>query len=220
MAIILADVFGSPNIGVYCFCNERLAIVPPGLTNRKINQFAETLGVNVCKTTIGGSTLVGALVTGNSNCVLVPHIIREYELERIRKEFLKVVVVESKWTALGNVVLANDLGAVVHSEAPRDIVEAVNDELGVKPVFGNIAKLPFVGALGIATNKGAIVSPHALEEEQSMIESALHVTVEPSSTNGGVPFVKSGILANSKGAVVGPLTRGAELMQISRTLGV
>jgi len=220
MAVILADVFGSPNIGVYCFCNERLAIVPPGLTNHKIDQFAETLGVSVCKTTIGGTALVGALVTGNSNGVLVPHMIREYELERIRKEFSNVVVVESKWTALGNVVLANDLGAVVHPETPTNIVDAVNDVLKVKPAFGNIAKLPFVGALGIATNKGAIVSPNALEEEMALIESALHVTVEPSSTNGGVPFVKSGILANSKGAVVGPLTRGAELMQISRTIGV
>jgi len=219
MAIILADVFGSPNIGVYCFCNEKVAIVPPGLTNRKLNQFAETLGVGVCKTTIGGSALVGALVTGNSNSVLVPHIVRDYELERIQ-EFSKVVIVDAKWTALGNVVLANDLGAVVHPDAPREVVKAVNKELAVKPVPGKIGTLSFVGALGIATNKGAILSPNTLGEERSVIESALHVSVELSSTNGGVPFVKSGILANSKGAVVGPLTRGAELMQISRTLEV
>ncbi len=219
MTIILADVFGSPNIGVYCFCNESVAIVPPGLTNRKLNQFAEALGVGVCKTTIGGSTLVGALVTGNSNSVLVPHIIRDYELERIQ-EFAKVVTVNAKWTALGNVVLANDLGAIVHPDTPREVVEAVNDELAVKPIPGMIGALSFVGALGIATNKGVILSPNTRDEERSVIESALHVPVELSSTNGGVPFVKSGILANTKGAVVGPLTRGAELMQISRALGV
>jgi translation initiation factor 6 len=219
MAIILADVFGSPNIGVYCFCNEKIAIVPPGLTKRKINQFAETLGVGVCETTIGGSTLVGALASGNSNGVLVPHTIREYELERIQR-LSKVVVVSSRWTALGNVVLANDLGAVIHPDAPPEIVAAVQDKLGVKSALGKIGTLPFVGALAIATNKGAIVSPNTRSEEQSIIESALHVNVEPSSTNGGVPFVKSGILANSKGAAVGPLTRGAELMQISRTLGI
>lgn len=219
MAVILADVFGSPNIGVYCFCNENVAIVPPGLTNRKLNQFAETLGVQVCKTTIGGSTLVGAMVTGNSNAVLVPHIIRDYELERIKK-LAKVVVVNSKWTALGNVVLANDLGAVVHPDAPNEILESVSGDLGVEPAPGMIGTLAFVGALAIATNKGALVSPNALQDEQSVIESALHVEVDVSSTNGGVPFVKSGILANSKGAVVGPLTRGAELMQVTRTLGV
>lgn len=219
MTVILADVFGSPNLGVYCFCNEKIAIVPPGLTSKKLNQFAETLGVSICQTTIAGSTLVGALVTGNSKGILVPHTIREYELDRIQ-QLANASVVESKWTALGNVVLVNDLGAVIHSDTPSDIIEAVKGVLGVELVQGNIAKLPFVGALGIATNRGAILSPNTLTEEQSVIESALHVEVQLSSTNGGVQFVKSGILANSKGAVVGPLTRGAELMQVSRTLGV
>jgi translation initiation factor 6 len=219
MAVILADVFGSPNIGVYCFCNEKVAIVPPGLTNRKLNQFEEALGVGVCRTTIGGSTLVGALVAGNSSGLLVPYIIRDYELERIQ-EYSKVVIVDSRWTALGNLVLANDLGAVVHPEAPKEIAETLNCELGMKPVECKIGALSFVGALGIATNKGAILSPNTLKEQQSVIESALHVGVEISTTNGDVPFVRSGILANSRGAVVGPLTRGAELMQISRALGV
>jgi translation initiation factor 6 len=219
MAIILADVFGSPNIGVYCFCNENVAIAPPGLTRRKVSQFTETLGVNVCETTVGGSTLVGALVAGNSNGVLVPHIIRDYELERI-EGFTKVVVVHSNWTALGNVVLTNDKGAVVHKDAPPEIITAVTQHLRATPALGEIAALPFVGALAIATNKGAVVSPNIRAEERALIESALHVTAEPTSTNGGVPFVKSGILANSKGAVVGPLTRGAELMQVSRALGV
>lgn len=219
MAVILADVFGSPNIGVYSFCSEALVIVPPGLTNRKMNQFAETLGVDVCKTTIGGSTLVGALVTGNSHGLLVPRIIHDYELERIR-EFSDVAVVNSRWTALGNVVLANDFGAVVHPDSSEEIITAINKQLHVKPVQAKIGTLPFVGALGIASNKGAIIAPSALSEERPVVESALKVDVELGTTNGGVPFVRSGILANSKGAVVGPLTRGAELMQITRTLGV
>jgi len=219
LAVILADVFGSPNIGVYCYCSEDLAIVPPGLTARKLTQFANALDVGLCRTTVGGSTLVGALVTGNSKGVLVPHTIKDYELERI-EEFSKVVIVESNWTALGNVVLVNDYGAVIHPDAPRQIMESIGKELGVPTAYGKIGSLPFVGSLAIATNRGAILSPNTLSEEEAVIESALHVGAELSTTNGGVPFVKSGILANSKGAVVGPLTRGAELMQISRTLGV
>ena len=219
MPVILADVFGSPNIGVYCFANESIAIVPPGLTVRKISQFAETLGVHVCNTTIGGSTLVGALVTGNSNAVLVPHTIREYELSRIQ-EFSRVVVVDSKWTALGNVILANDSGALIHPAAGEEVARAVSDEMKLQPIRGTLGSLPFVGALGVATNKGAMLSPNASEKERVLARSALHVEVELSSTNGGVSFVRSGILANSKGAVLGPLTRGAELMQVSRTLGL
>jgi translation initiation factor 6 len=219
MTVVLADVFGSPNIGVYCFCSEDLAVVPPGLTVRKLEQFADTLGVNICKTTVGGSTLIGALVTGNSKGVLVPHTIQDYELRRI-EEFSTVDIVESKWTALGNVVLANDFGAIIHPDAPAEIMKSVTEELGVQVAYGKIRSLPFVGALAIATNRGAILSPNASSEEQSVIEAALHVNAELSTTNGGVPFVKSGILANSKGAIVGPLTRGAELMQITLALGV
>jgi len=219
MPITLADVFGSPNIGVYCFANENIAVVPPGLTQRKMRQFAETLAVRVCSTTIGGSTLVGALMTGNSNAVLVPHTIHEYELKRI-EEFAKVVIVDSKWTALGNVILGNDRGAVVHPAATSDVVAAVRDWLKVEPVFGTLGSLPFVGALGVATNKGVMLSPNTSDKERAVVGEALHVEAELSSTNGGVSFVKSGILANSTGAVVGPLTRGGELMQISRTLGV
>ena len=219
MPVILADVFGSPNIGVYCFANESIAIVPPGLTQRKIGQFAETLGVRVCSTTVGGSTLLGALVTGNSNAVLVPHTIRDYELSRLQP-YSRVVVVESKWTALGNVVLANDRGALVHPAASEEILGAVGDEMKLQPVRGTLGSLSFVGALGVATNKGAMLSPNTLSEELIVSKAALRVETDLSSTNGGVSFVKSGILANSKGAVVGPLTRGAELMQISRILGL
>jgi translation initiation factor 6 len=217
MAVILADVFGSPNIGVYCFCTENVVIVPPGLTNRKIGQFEQALGVGVCKTTIAGSTLVGALVTGNSNGLLVPHTVRDYECEKLR-EFSKVIVVDSRWTALGNVVLANDFGAIVHPDAPEEVLNSVNECLKVKPVQSKIGTLAFVGALGVATNKGALLSPATLGEQQSVIQSALRVEAQLSTTNGGVQFVRSGLLANSKGAVVGPLTRGAELMQISRSL--
>ena len=219
MAVIFADVFGSPNIGVYCFCNEEMAVVPPGLTSRKLKQFAEALDVNICSTTVGGSTLVGALVAGNSKGLLVPHIIRDYELKRI-EQVSKVIIIESNWTALGNVVLANDFGAVLHPDAPAEITESVSSQLGLQPTFGKVATLSFVGALAIATNKGAILSPKTLMEERSVIEAALQVGTELGTTNGGVPFVKSGILANSKGAVVGPLTRGAELMQITKALGV
>jgi translation initiation factor 6 len=219
MAVILADLFGSPNIGVYSFCNEQLVIVPPGLTNHKMNQFAETLGVNVCKTTIGGSTLVGALVTGNSRGVLVPRTIHDYELDRLR-QYSEVTVIDSKWTALGNVILANDFGAVIHPDSSTEIRSAVAEKLGVKPIEARIGTLPFVGSLGITSNKGAIISINALSEERLVVESALKVEVETGTTNGGVPFVHSGILANSKGAVIGPLTRGAELMQITRMLDV
>jgi len=42
------------------------------------------------------------------------------------------------------------------------------------------------------------------------------VNVEPATINGGIPFVSSGILANSNAVVVGNLTSGPEIMMLTR----
>jgi len=44
----------------------------------------------------------------------------------------------------------------------------------------------------------------------------LGVNIEQSSINGGVPYVSSGILANNHCVVVGSLTSGSEIMNLTR----
>ena len=66
-----------------------------------------------------------------------------------------------------------------------------------------------------------MLANHAIrDQEVAVIEKALKVPVEAGTINGGVPYIKAGLLANTKGAVVGPLTSGPELMAITRTLGI
>ena len=48
MAIIFADIFGSPNIGVYCFTCESWGAVPAGTPSKKRINFAECLKVDIC----------------------------------------------------------------------------------------------------------------------------------------------------------------------------
>ena len=77
MAILSSDVFGSPYVGLYCMCTDDLALVPLGITKRKVESFRETLGVNVLATNIGGCRLIGALVAANSFGIVVPHFIEK-----------------------------------------------------------------------------------------------------------------------------------------------
>ena len=70
------------------------------------------------------------------------------------------------------------------------------------------------------SNKGVLAHPLIREEEKRKIQEVLKVPVETGTINGGVPYVKMGIVANSKGAVVGTLTTGPELMAMTRTLGI
>ncbi len=54
----------------------------------------------------------------------------------------------------------------------------------------------------------------------NLIKESLEVDVEAVTVNGGVPFVASGVIANSKSVVVGTLTTGPELIMLSRVFKV
>lgn len=221
MAIVRADVYGSPNIGIYCHSNEVTAILPPGLPKRKIDRFRKCLGVQLCVSNIGGSALAGIMVAGNSNGIVLPSITHDHELKAIRESLgTRVCVVRERWTALGNVILANDNGAVIHPSTPESLAKIVAETLDVEVVSSSIAGLPYVGSLAVATDKGVLAHPSITDHEKAIIQDALKVPVETGTINGGVPYMRSGLLANSKGAVVGSLTVGPELMALTRSLGI
>lgn len=221
MPLIATDVLGSPNIGLYCFCTENLAIVPLGVTAKKMKEFAEALGVEIVSTNIGGCRLVGALVAGNSNGVVLPYFAEEHEMKMMRSHLdINVQVIHEKRNALGNMILANDKGAVADLRLPSATLEAISEVLGVEVVSGEILGLPCIGAFAASTNSGVLAHPSVRDDEKRKIQEVLKVPVETGTINGGVPYVKIGVIANSKGAVVGSSTTGPELMAITRTLGI
>jgi len=221
LGILRVDVYGNPNIGVYCHSNEKTAILPQGLPRSRVDRFREYLDVQSCVTNIGGCRLVGILVAANSNGMVLPSIIRDHELKVIQDSLeTKVRVLQERWTALGNLVLANDNGAVIHPGASESLGKAVAETLGVEIVTSSIGGLPYVGSLAVATNKGVLAHHSITDHERAVIEKTLKVPVEPGTINGGVPYIRAGLLANTKGAVVGPLTSGPELMAITRSLGI
>lgn len=221
MPLIATDVLGSPNIGLYCFCAENLAIVPVGVTAKKMQRFAETLQVEVCSTNVGGCRLLGALIAGNSNGIVLPHFTEQQEAQTMKSHRdINVQVIHEKRNALGNMILANDKGAVVDVRLSRETLRTVSDVLGVEVVTGEILGLPCIGAFASSTNRGVLAHPSILEDEKRKIQEVLKVPVETGTINGGVPYVKMGLIANSKGAVVGSSTTGPELMAVTRTLGI
>jgi len=221
MPIGKMDVFGSPNIGVYCFVNEVLALVPIGLTKKKIEKFMEYLHVNVFTCEINDSKLLGVFIASNSNGMVLPRIVKDYELKRIKSiTDLNVHILKTKKTALGNCILVNDYGAIVDPSFSNLTIKKLEDIFGVEVVKGSINGLPYVGSLAVATNKGVMTHPSIKENEKKLIKEVLKVPVEAGTINQGVPYIKSGLLVNTHGAIVGPLTTGAELLLISQMFNV
>ena len=78
----------------------------------------------------------------------------------------------------------------------------------------------YEASLVVVTNRGAAVYPGLDEKEVGRLGTILGVEAYPTSINRGVPYVASGLIANSKNAVVGTQTTGPELVFITRALGV
>ena len=183
--------------------------------------FGEWLKVTLIHTTIGRSVLVGALVGGNSYGLLLPYFTQEKEIKLIKSFFDgNITVMDTKETAYGNMILANDKGAIVDPRLEKWKIRHVSDTLDVETIPGKIAGLPYVGSLAVATNKGVLTHPLVDEQERSILNNVLKVPVDLGTINCGIPYVGTGMIGNKNAAVVGLLTTGPEMFIIGHALDV
>lgn len=222
LAIFLLGFFGSASIGVYSLVTDNMAILPQQVLEAKADKIGQWLGVEVARTTVGGSVVVGALACANSNGVVLPHYVKDKELEIIKaaSDDANLTVMETKKTAYGNIVLANDKGAIVDPRLRSETVEKISDTLGVEAVAGEIAGLPYVGSLALATNKGVLVHPLIKEKERELVEEVLKVPVDVGTINCGIPYVATGLIGHSRDVVAGLITTGPEMFIIGQALDV
>lgn len=221
MAIYLSSLVGSASIGVYSLVTDKILIVPKLVPLKKAERLRKWLKVKLIHTTIGGSVLAGALACANSNGILLPHYVREEELEAIKSSFEgNITVMETKKTAYGNIVLANDHGAAVDPRLKASEIKKISETLGVEVVPGEIAGLSYVGSLAIAANKGVLTHPLLKDSEKKLLEDVLKVPVDVGTINCGIPYVGTGLISNRYAAVVGSLTTGPEMFIIGNALDV
>jgi translation initiation factor 6 len=221
LASYLSSLMGSPSIGVYSLATDRMLLLPKSVPAVKAEKLSRWLKVPLIHTSVGGSVLAGALACANSNGILLPSFVREEELESIRRGFKgNITVMETKKTAYGNLVLANDHGAVADPRLKSSELRLISDTLCVDTVPSEISRLPYVGSLSVATNKGAIAHPLVMDSEKKTLEDVLKVPVDVGTINCGIPYVGTGLIANSHAAIAGLLTTGPEVFIIENALDV
>ncbi len=221
MTVYLSSIVGSASIGVYSLATENLVLIPRMVPLDKAQEFADWLKVKLAYTSISGSVLAGSLVCANSNGMLVSNAIREEELEALKSVFEgNITIMDSKKTAYGNLILTNDKGAVVDPRLKETEIKKISTSLGVEAVPAEIAGLPYVGSLAVATNKGVLAHPLLKDEERKILENIFKVPIDVGTINCGVPYVGTGLLANSHAAVAGSMTTGPEMFIIENALDI
>ena len=221
MPIFLFDTFGSASIGVFIRITEKFMVVPNQVPESKFRKLQNWFNIKAVRTNISGSVLIGPLVCANSNGIILPRHVWPEEVEALKTlGDVNITIAETRRTAYGNLVLANDHGAVVDPRLKKADIKMISDTLGVEVVPGEVAGLPYVGSLTTVTNKGMVAHPLIKPEEETLLRDVLKVPLGVGTINCGIPYIATGLIGNSKVAVAGSLTTGPELFMISQALGV
>ncbi len=204
---------GVPFIGAYGFCTDSLAIMRPYL-GRKRKTVKRVLKTPVVEGTVGKSLLVGIFVAGNSRCIVLPYFAEDGEIETV-KEHTEVVIYTEKYTALGNLVLANDRACIISPVLDRKFFQDALDTEVVKATLGEFST---VGSIGVVTNKAGVLHPSLSEEDVEFVEELLRIPCDTATANMGVGYIRLCLLANSHGIIAGTQTTGPELFRIEDIL--
>ncbi len=222
MTISKVRVQGSSNLGVFIKAVAGYVFLPQGTKPSVVEEAAQVLGLTPLTLSIYDSKLLGLFIAGNSRALLLPPIVGRADYETVRDSVdVEVHVLDTNFTALGNVILANDYGALVHPKMSDYEVEQISKALGVKVMRGKIADISVVGSVGVVTNKGCAVSPYTEDHEVKALEELFQVeNCIRCTVNDGVSFIKLGLVASESGALVGYNTTLYEIECVAEALKI
>lgn len=209
---------GDPNVGMYGLATDKFCLVGPSQHDAKLES---VLRVPLYHISLGHIDLIKFFAAGNSTHIVASSLCEAYDVNPLRAVFAKhnvrLLVVDTSY-ALGNLVLANDKGVVISPLLRREKRE-IEKFFGLPCKVSTIGGLSIVGTLGIATNKGCLLSTEVSDRELAAIEEVLGVEADIGTVGFGSPYPGAGIIANSHGFITGTTTTGPELGRIAEALG-
>lgn len=210
---------GNVNLGLYAYATDEYCLVGHDVPNERIDLMHQILKVPIHKISIAGTSLVGVFLAGNNNCLLVPKIAFDTELEILQKLKIHYKVIDTKLTALGNNILCNDTGCLINPEFGKPEENEIKDALKVPVKRTKIAGLTTVGALAALNEKGILIHRDSEDFELDFIETTLNLTAVTGTVNFGSPYIKSGVIVNSNGFLIGDISGGPEIQNADNAFG-
>jgi translation initiation factor 6 len=212
------NYFGTPNIGMYLFATDSYAIVGAAMEQKEKDMIESILKVPVYSINICGTPMAGLFLAGDEKTLFVPELIYTHEFNALEQiEGVTVVKVPSRFTALGNNMVVGNGAIFVNSELEPEAIEFLS-QYGVVDKI-EVADTDVVGSCVALNKKGGVVHPGAEDEELDVLEEKLGVPLTKATVNMGSNYVKSGIVANSNGFIVGNSSTGPEVANIDEALG-
>jgi len=212
------SIAGDPHIGVFTRVFEDIAVIPADAPEEIEVHYREAFDLDIVRTTIQGSPIIGSLLSGNSNGFVVSGLATDAELKRLG-EHRELFLLGRGMNAAGNVILACDRFAAVHPEMDHHLQKEIGEFLKVPVIPLTLGDVKVVGMAGVATNSGVVVNPRSTASEIAALEQVCDLPVGKGSINMGNAMVGTGLVANTRGYLAGNETSGYELGRIEDIFG-
>jgi len=216
MYIEQSDLLGTAFVGVFAATNDKVTLLPHNTREEFVALVEDVLKTEAAKVSVANSPLIGVMTCMNSKCIALPHTV--YKEEREALESYAGAVALEKFTAVGNMMAANDSGIAASPLFSAEDTKRVEEAFGLRPKRISVAGLDTVGSCVVVTNKGFLANPNASAKEMESLSSLFGAEGEVGSLNYGNPFINGCILANSNGAIVGSTSTPFELGRVDDAL--
>ena len=221
MTVELAQFAGNINVGLYTVTTDKFSIIADSLPIKFQETLQRVLQTEIYKFTID-PTIVGALIKGNSNGLVISPIISQEIESELRETFPNLIIsrFEFDYFALGNLILTTDKVSIVAPLIPKETREAIGDTLGTEIVTLKLNNSDLIGSLVVTNSIGALASPlvNNNDELENIMEILSLKKIDTSTVNRGAQFPSSGIICNSNGAILGQNSTGIETIAITNAL--
>jgi len=216
MRILKISFQNNPNVGLFGFATDSYCLLPKNLKDSLVKEIKEALNVPVYAINVYNTHLIGLFCVGNDSTIFVPSVLWDHEIKELKKiKDVNLVVLDTRHTALGNNIAIYKDKCLVSPNLEKSIIEKLK-ELGFKVKVLEIAENSTIGACIAITNKGFLL--HRDAENLEEIEKFLGLKGDIGTVNLGNPYVRTGIIANSHGYIIGKSTTGPELQRIDESL--
>ncbi|MBS3166986.1 translation initiation factor IF-6 [Candidatus Woesearchaeota archaeon] len=221
MQIAKLSLERNPNIGLYGFATDKYCLLGKDFNKKEIDEIQKTLNVPIVQADIYNSSLIGVFCNGNEEVLFIPEVARKTEIEFLKTQMKKlnvqVIILKTKYNALGNNLIIYGKKCL-YSPLMKDIADEIK-KCGFKIEETKFNEHLSIGSCAAINKHGILLYNNADEKDLKKISSFFNLKVEIGSINFGSPYVRSGTLVNSNGAVVGTHTTGYEIMRLTSALG-
>ncbi|MFW6046716.1 MAG: translation initiation factor IF-6 [Candidatus Woesearchaeota archaeon] len=220
MGTIKIDFNGNQNIGLFSYSNDEITLIGTGYGyDKNKDRIEKALKTRLYEVNITGISLVGVMITGYKNKILVPSDTFDNEIETLKELGFEVKRLNTKYNALRNNIIVFKNGVLVKKDLEREAEEEIKKFFNKKVLRTDFDQFEAIGQMFAKNDHGIIASPQLKEEDKEIIEKFLEQKIRIGTINFGGSYINSGVVANNNGLLVGKDSSGYEIVEIESGLG-